>query len=335
MQQASRVEEDEEYELGGPTLIQKLEEFGINNADVKKLVEAGYQTVESVSFSTKKSLLVIKGLTEPKIDKILEACQKIVPMNFQTAADFYQKRQNIIHLSTGSRELDNLLGGGFETGSITEMFGEFRTGKTQICHTLCVTCQLPKEKGGGEGKAMYIDTEGTFRPERLVDIAERFGLDGREVLENVAFARAHNSDQQNKLLLQAAALMAENRYALLVVDSATALYRTDFSGRGELSARQMHLGKFLRNLQRIADEFSVAVVITNQVMSQVDGSAMFVGDQKKPIGGNIMAHASTTRLYLRKGRAESRICKIYDSPCLPESEATYAIGKGGIEDYNE
>jgi len=113
---------------------------------------------------------------------------------------------------------------------------------------------LPKEKGGGEGKAMYIDTEGTFRPERLVDIAERFGLDGREVLENVAFARAHNSDQQNKLLLQAAALMAEQRYALLIVDSATALYRTDFSGRGELSARQMHLGKFLRNLQRIADE---------------------------------------------------------------------------------
>jgi len=335
MQHASRQEEDEDYDMGGPTLIQKLEEHGINNADIKKLTEAGYQTVESVAFTTKKNLLVIKGLTEPKIDKIMEACQKVVPMSFQTAADFYQKRQNVIHLSTGSRELDNLLGGGFETGSITEMFGEFRTGKTQICHTLCVTCQLPKEKGGGEGKAMYIDTEGTFRPERLVDIAERFGLDGREVLENVAFARAHNSDQQNKLLLQAAALMAENRYALLVVDSATALYRTDFSGRGELSARQMHLGKFLRNLQRIADEFSVAVVITNQVMSQVDGSAMFVGDQKKPIGGNIMAHASTTRLYLRKGRAESRVCKIYDSPCLPESEATYAIGKGGIEDYNE
>jgi len=129
--------------------------------------------------------------------------------------------------------------------------------------------------------------------------------------------------------------MAEERFALLVVDSATALYRTDFSGRGELSARQMHLGKFLRNLQRLSDEFSVAVVITNQVMSQVDGSAMFAGDAKKPIGGNIMAHASTTRLYLRKGRGESRICKIYDSPCLPESEAVYAIGKGGIDDYTE
>lgn len=182
---------------------------------------------------------------------------------------------------------------------------------------------------------MYIDTEGTFRPERLFDIAERFGLDPQEVLENVAYARAHNCDQQNKLLIQAAALMAESKYALLVVDSATALYRTDYSGRGELSVRQNHLGKFLRNLQRLADEFGIVVIISNQVMSQVDGAAMFAGDQKKPIGGNIMAHASTTRLYLRKGRGESRICKIYDSPSLPESEAIYAIGKGGIEDYNE
>jgi len=129
--------------------------------------------------------------------------------------------------------------------------------------------------------------------------------------------------------------MAESKYAILIVDSATALYRTDYSGRGELSVRQNHLGKFLRNLQRLSDEFGIVVLISNQVMSQVDGAAMFAGDQKKPIGGNIMAHASTTRLYLRKGRGESRICKIYDSPSLPESEAMYAIGKGGIEDFNE
>eukprot|EP01006_Ploeotia_vitrea_P017431 TRINITY_DN48552_c0_g1_i1.p2 TRINITY_DN48552_c0_g1~~TRINITY_DN48552_c0_g1_i1.p2 ORF type:complete len:100 (+),score=5.00 TRINITY_DN48552_c0_g1_i1:256-555(+) len=98
-------------------------------------------------------------------------------MEFQTAAEYFEKRKNIINLTTGSTEFDKLLGGGIETNSITEIFGEFRTGKTQICHTLCVTCQLPREKGGGEGKAMYIDTEGTFRPERLTTIAERFGLD--------------------------------------------------------------------------------------------------------------------------------------------------------------
>ncbi|OMH79472.1 DNA repair protein RAD51-like protein [Zancudomyces culisetae] len=131
-------------------------------------------------------------------------------------------------------------------------------------------------------------------------------------------------------------MMSESRFALLIVDSATSLYRTDYSGRGELSARQMHMARFLRMLLRLADEFGVAVVITNQVVAQVDGGmAMFAADPKKPIGGNIIAHASTTRLYLRKGRAETRVCKIYDSPCLPESEAMFAITEGGISDAKD
>lgn len=130
--------------------------------------------------------------------------------------------------------------------------------------------------------------------------------------------------------------MCSERFALLVVDSATNLYRTDYSGRGELSARQMSLAKFLRHLQRMADEFGVAVVITNQVVAQVDGGAMFAAaDAKKPIGGHIIAHASQTRLSLRKGRGESRICKVYDSPCLPEAEGIFAITNNGIDDYND
>ncbi len=150
------------------------------------------------------------------------------------------------------------------------------------------------------------------------------------MLDNVAYARAYNSDHQSNLLMQASAMLSESRYALLVVDSATALYRTDYSGRGELSARQMHLARFLRSLMRIADEFGVAVVITNQVVAQVDGGAMFMADPKKPIGGNIIAHASTTRLSLRKGRDNVRVCKIYDSPCLPEADAMFAINEDGI-----
>jgi DNA repair protein RAD51 len=330
-----QVEADEEMELEGPTPVKSLEEQGINAGDIKKLEEAGFHTVEAVAFTPKKQLTTVKGLSENKVDKILDACQKIVSLGFQTATTFYEKRQSVVHLSTGSKSLDQLIGGGMETGSITEIFGEFRTGKTQICHTLCVTAQLPFSKGGGEGMAMYIDTEGTFRPERLVPIAKRYGLDEAQVLDNVAYARAYNTDQQCKLLSQAAALMCENRFAVLIVDSATALFRTDYSGRGELSARQIHLAKFLRTLQRIADEFGVAVVITNQVVAQVDGSAMFAGDSKKPIGGHIMAHASTTRLSLRKGRNESRVCKIYDSPCLAEGEAVYCITNGGIDDYKD
>ncbi|KAL5464085.1 hypothetical protein EMCRGX_G033045 [Ephydatia muelleri] len=301
-----------------PRVSSKLESFGISAADVKKLSEAGYYTVEAIAYTPKKALIAIKGISEAKADKIQSEAAKLVPMGFTTATEFHQKRSEIIQLTTGSKELDKLLGGGIETGSITEIFGEFRTGKTQICHTLAVTCQLPIDLGGGEGKCLYIDSEGTFRPERLLSVAERYGLSGSDVLDNVAYARAYNTDHQSQLLLQASAMMSESRYALLVVDSATALYRTDYSGRGELSARQMHLARFLRTLLRLADEF-----------------AMFNADPKKPIGGNIIAHASTTRLYLRKGRGETRICKIYDSPCLPESEAMFAINPDGIGDAKE
>lgn len=216
-----------------------------------------------MAFTPKKHLVLVKGLSEGKVDKILEACQKAVNMGFMTASSYFERRKDMVYISTGSKSLDTLLQGGLETGSITEIFGEFRTGKTQLCHTMCVTAQMPVEQGGGAGMAMYIDTEGTFRPERLVPIAKRYDLDPQKVMDNVAYARAHNSEHQNKLLQQAAALMCENRFALLVVDSATALYRTDYSGRGELSARQMSLAKFLRHLQRLADEFGVAVVISN------------------------------------------------------------------------
>eukprot|EP00911_Craspedida_sp_UC1_P000808 UC1_evm1s620 len=177
----------------------------------------------------------------------------MVPMGFTTASEFHTRRQEIISISCGSTELDKLLQGGIETGSITELFGEFRTGKTQLCHTLAVTCQLPLDQGGGEGKCLYIDTEGTFRPERLLAVAERYGLNGEDVLDNVAYARAYNSDHQMQLLTQASMMMSESRYALLIIDSATALFRTDYSGRGELSARQMALAQFLRMLLRLAD----------------------------------------------------------------------------------
>ena len=325
----------EEEEQFGPLLVATLEQHGIAATDVKKLVGAGFYTVESVVYAPKKKLMEVKGISEQKADKIQLEAMKLVPTGFTTATEMHLKRSQIIQITTGSKELDKLLNGGFETGSITELFGEFRTGKSQLCHTIAVTCQLPIDNGGAEGKCLYIDTEGTFRPERLLAVAERFGLQGNDVLDNVAYARAYNSDHQLTLLTQAAAMMSESRYAVVVVDSATALYRTDYSGRGELSSRQMHLAQFLRTLLRLADEFGVAVVVTNQVVAQVDGSAMFQADPKKPIGGNIMAHASTTRISLRKGRGEQRVAKIYDSPCLPEGEATFAINADGVGDARD
>ena len=311
--------------------IELLQDEGIQSADIKKLVEAGFNSLESVSYVPKKNLVVIKGLSEGKVDKIIKAVYDILQYKIQPSTIALQERKKLTRITSGSKELDTLLGGGFESNSITELFGEFRTGKTQICHTLCVTCQLPKSDGGGEGKAIYIDTEGTFRPEKLASIAERFGLDPKETIENVYYARAYNSDHQNRLLMQVCALMCEHKFSLLVVDSATALYRTDYSGRAELSNRQMSLAKFLRNLQKIADEHKIVVVITNQVVATVDGNS-FGGNDKKPIGGHIMAHACQTRLYLKKGLKQNRICKIYDSPSLPEAEASYSITDRGIDD---
>jgi meiotic recombination protein DMC1 len=238
----------------------------------------------------------------------------------------------VIHVTTGSTELDKLLGGGVETMGITEVFGEFRTGKTQLCHTLCVTSQLPVSQGGGSGKVIYIDTEGTFRPERIAPIAARFGLDGTEVLDNILYARAFTHEQQMQLILMAAAQMSEDQYRLLIIDSVTALFRVDFSGRGELAERQQTLGQMMATLTKLAAEFNIAVFISNQVMATPD-SALFV-QAPKPIGGHILAHASTTRMYLRKGKGAERVAKVYDSPSLPEAEAAYELSDAGIVDVS-
>ncbi|KAG5642451.1 recombinase rad51 [Asterophora parasitica] len=300
MSQASQAPEDdvgEEYAFTGPLLVNKLQEAGIHPNDIKKLAEAGLNTVEAVAFTPKKHLVTIKGISDQKADKILAEAQKIVPLGFQSATEVHARRSELVHITTGSKQLDALLGGGIETGAITELFGEFRTGKSQICHTLAVTCQLPVSMGGGEGKCLYIDTEGTFRPVRLLAVAERYGLNGEEVLDNVAYARAYNADHQNALLTSASALMSESRRDR---------------------------------------KFGIAVVVTNQVMSNPDAAAgPYASNEKKPIGGNIMAHASTTRLQLKKARGNTRSCKIYDSPCLPEMETQFAILASGIGDPEE
>ncbi|KAG7367542.1 DNA repair and recombination protein radA [Nitzschia inconspicua] len=326
--------EDEEMLQQNFQSIEVLQEHGIAANDIEKLRNAGYYTVESIAHATNRKLSDVKGISEAKVAKLKEAAKSMVAMDFKTAADALEDRKNIVCLTTGSTELDKLLEGGIETGSITEVFGEFRTGKTQLCHTLCVTCQQPVNEGGAEGKAIYIDTEGSFRPERLQAIAERFNLDPAAALENIAVARAHNSEHQMELLKTAAAIMAQDRYALLVVDSATALFRTDYVGRGELSERQMQIGQFLRQLTRMAEEFGVAVFITNQVVANPDGMS-FAKDATKPIGGNIVAHASTTRLRLRKGRGENRIMTVFDSPSLPESDASFALSAAGVCDCTE
>ncbi|KAF0268650.1 DNA repair protein HuRAD51 [Hanseniaspora uvarum DSM 2768] len=327
-------EQEEEYIAPSNfTQLDKLLGGRISKNDLINLRESGYHTVESIAYAIKKDLLEVKGISDLKADYLLQEASKYVNLGFTTASDFKKAREQLLTITTGSQNLDALLGGGIETGAITELYGEFRTGKSQLCHTLAITCQLPLNYGGAEGKCLYIDTEGTFRPERLTEIAKRYDIDPELALNNVAYARAYNTDHQLKLLTEASLLMTQTRFGLIIVDSVMALYRTDFAGRGELSSRQTHLAKFLRSLQRIADQFGVAIVITNQVSASVDGSMnMYNPDPKKPIGGNILAHASTTRLSLRKSKGVQRACKVVDSPCLPEGECLFAIYQDGIGD---
>ena len=329
--------EEEEFFLD----IDQLQAHGINVADLKKLKSAGICTVRGVQMITKKKLCAIKGLSEAKVDKIKEAILKVLGgtggVGFVTALQASVNRRNVFRLSSGSAELDKLLGGGIESMSITEAFGEFRTGKTQLSHTLCVTTQMPGANGFTGGKVVFLDTENTFRPDRLRPIADRFHLDQDAVLDNILYARAYTSEQQMELLDFVAAKFHEEPgiFKLLVVDSIMALFRVDYSGRGELADRQQHLAQMMSRLQKISEEYNVAVFITNQMTSDPGAAMSFQVAPKKPIGGNILAHASTTRISLRKGRGELRIAKIYDSPDLPESEATFAITSGGIMDAKD
>ena len=350
IQAGAKVEEEEEDFFQD---IEMLQNHGINVADIKKLKTAGVCTVRGIQMVTKKKLCNIKGLSEAKVDKMKEAVMKISGpgAGFCTALQHSQQRKNIFRVSTGSMELNKLMGGGLESMAITEVFGEFRTGKTQLAHTLCVTTQLPGENGFTGGKVIYIDTENTFRPDRLRPIADRYivyyithyilydryNLDQDAVLDNVLYSRAYTSEQQTELLDFVCAKFYEEPgvFKLLVVDSVMALFRVDFSGRGELAERQQSLAQMLSKLQKISEEYNVAVLVTNQMTSDPGATMSFQADPKKPIGGNIIAHASTTRISLRKGRGELRIAKIYDSPDLAECEATFAITQGGLDDAKD
>ncbi|XP_073940601.1 meiotic recombination protein DMC1/LIM15 homolog isoform X5 [Castor canadensis] len=247
--------------------IDLLQKHGINVADIKKLKSVGICTIKGIQMTTRRALCNVKGLSEAKVDKIKEAANKLIEPGFLTAFEYSEKRKMVFHITTGSQEFDKLLGGGIESMAITEAFGEFRTGKTQLSHTLCVTAQLPGTGGYSGGKIIFIDTENTFRPDRLRDIADRFNVDHDAVLDNVLYARAYTSEHQMELLDYVAAKFHEEAgiFKLLIIDSIMALFRVDFSGRGELAERQQKLAQMLSRLQKISEEYNVAVFVTNQM----------------------------------------------------------------------
>ena len=307
---------------------------GVGPVTTKKLSDAGIHNIMDLIVRGPVELSEITGMDKDTAGNIVEKARValveggMISKDFVSAAEIYKRRQEIGKITTGTECLDLLLDGGLETQALTEVYGEFGSGKTQFCHTMCVTVQKPKEEGGLDGTVLYIDTENTFRPERIVSIAKAFGVDPEKALDKIIVARAYNSAHQQLILEEASQLIRENNVKLLVVDSAVGLFRSEYLGRGTLSVRQQRLNKFVHLLVRIAETYNCAALATNQVMASPD---VFFGDPTRPIGGNVVAHTSTYRIYFKKS-GKKRIARMVDSPHHPEQEVIFALGEAGVID---
>ncbi len=304
---------------------------GVGPATAEKLYDSGYMDVMSIAVAAPQELADAAELGESTAAKIVQAARKSAKIgNFETGVVLLERRKNIGYITSGSKTLNDLLGGrGVESQSITELFGEFGSGKTQIAHQLCVNTQLPNEKGGVNGHVFYIDTENTFRPDRIIQMAEAYDLDPDEVLQKIHVARAYNSSHQMLLVEKVMELSKEVAARLLIVDSLTAHFRAEYVGRGALADRQQKLNKHMHNLLRWSDLNNGAVCVTNQVAAKPDA---FFGDPTRPIGGHIVGHTATFRIYLRKSKGNKRIARLIDSPHLPEGEAVFTVNRDGIRD---
>ncbi|OYT36206.1 DNA repair and recombination protein RadA [Candidatus Pacearchaeota archaeon ex4484_71] len=304
---------------------------GIGPAVAAKLESAGILDLMSLAVASPATISDSAGVSQAVARKAIQAARDLLDLGFSDGLEFAEKRANIHYITTGSKNLDELLGGkGIESRSITEAFGAFGSGKTQLGLSLAVNVQLPKDQGGAEGKCVFIDTEGTFRPARIKQFAEGVGANPDNVLKNILVARAFNSDHQMLLLDKISEMIKEGEpIKLLIIDSLTAHFRAEYSGRGQLADRQQKLNRYMHDLMKLAETYNLAVYVTNQVMAN---PAQLFGDPTTAIGGNIVGHASTYRLYLRRGKQGSRVAKLIDSPNLPDNEAVYFVTSAGLRD---
>jgi len=306
---------------------------GIGQAILNKLVDAGYSTLESVAVASPQDLSVAAGIPLTTAQRIIKEARDALDIRFKTALEVKKERLNTKKITTGSQALDGLLGGGIETRTMTEFFGEFGSGKTQLCHQLSVNVQLPFEKGGLNGKAVYIDTEGTFRWERIEAMAKALGLDVDNAMSNIYYMRAINSDHQMAIVDDLQELISKDpAIKLVIVDSVTSHFRAEYPGRENLAVRQQKMNKHLHQLVRLAEMYDLAVIITNQVMARPD---MFYGDPTVAVGGHTLYHVPGIRVQLKKSRGNKRIARIVDAPHLPEGEVVFAITEEGVRDAEE
>ncbi|MCK5402775.1 DNA repair and recombination protein RadA [Candidatus Bathyarchaeota archaeon] len=307
---------------------------GVGPKTKEKLIDNGITSVLDLAVTLPKELEEILGGKEENVNLFIVSARRLLEENgllereFITASELLKKRKSMRRITTSSTNLDELLGGGVETQAITEFYGDFGSGKTQICHTLCVNCYLPPEENGLSGGAIYIDTEGTFRPERIYQIAETRGLNAEEILKKIILCKIYNSNHLEVVIRTLGKYIEKFKAKLIIVDSIISLHRAEFIGRGTLAERQQRLNVLIHRLLRQADIYNVAVVVTNQVQTKPD---TFFGDPTRPAGGNIIAHACTYRLYLKKS-GPNRSATMVDSPYHPYGDIKFRITEKGIED---
>jgi DNA repair protein RadA len=303
---------------------------GVGPATADKLKEAGYEDLMAIAVASPGDIAEKCDIGEGVAQKIINAARKLADVGgFETGLEVAERRKSVNKIGTGSKAFDELMGGGIETQSITEFYGEFGSCKTQFAMQLAVNVQRAEAEGGLNGHALYIDTENTFRPERITQMAQALGMDPTETLKRIHVARAFNSNHQMLLAERAQEICRDFPIKLIVVDSLTAHFRAEFVGRGTLADRQQKLNRHMHDLQRLGGINNAAVVVTNQVSAKPDA---FFGDPTRPIGGHIVGHTSTFRIYLRKSKGGKRICRLVDSPHLPEGEAVVNVTEDGIRD---
>ena len=307
---------------------------GIGPKTKEKLVEGGIESVLDLATALPDEVEEILGGKEEGASTLIFSARKlledsgILEKNFIPASEALIHRQQMVRCTTGSKNLDNLLKGGIETQAITEVYGDFGSGKTQLCHTLCCIAQLPPEQGGLGAGVIYLDTESTFRPERVYQIAEARGMNPDDILQNITFCKLYNSSHLEVVIKNLGKYIEKHKAKMVFVDSIISLHRAEFTGRGTLAERQQRLNRMIHRLLRIAEVYNIAVVVTNQVQAQPD---TFFGDPTKPAGGHVIAHACTYRIYLKKAGQE-RIATMVDSPCHPYGDTRFTVNEKGVVD---
>ena len=303
---------------------------GVGPAIAEKLHEAGYNDILAIAVASPGDLSERCEIGEKKAMDIIEGAKLCADIGgFETGTDIMERRKEITKLTTGSKAFDELLAGGLESQSITEFFGDFGSSKTQVCFQLAVNATMPEERGGLDSDVIIIDSENTFRPERIVQMATYLGLDPEETLSRIHVARAFNSQHQILLVDKAMELAQQYKVRLLIVDSLTSHFRAEYVGRGTLAERQQVLNRHMHDLLNFATLNNAVIAVTNQVAAKPDA---FFGDPTRPIGGHIVGHTATFRIYLRKGKAGKRVARLIDSPNLPEGEAIFMVTEDGIKD---